>query len=263
MERFFKNYLVPFVFVAIKLLTAVQTAKDTYAVTHDWLKVILIDGAFLALWLYLAYAGQSQQDRRNRVYASVVAMLLYTLMIGIGWEASPDLASIGVRVAGGAVLVWDVYRFISQEIAIWISNRKARREERRKVENMYRRQMSGLVRTGVLIARIRLVKQVSNEVYTELQKRVPDYVRVQSANVIEGHAVETPPKVSAKTTRTVKRRSSRIDTDRLPERIAEKIAEHPDKSNREIAKMLKVSESTLYKYMPGPATNGNGHREVE
>lgn len=188
-----KQALVFLPFLIVKILTAIQTGWDTYHVTHSLLKVLLIDGAFLALWLYLAYAGQGRQDRINRIYASVVAVALYGIMLLIGWESSPGWASIGVRFAGGAVLFWDIFRFTSQEVATWWTGLQKRSEARKQVEFVYGQQMEKLLKIGIKAARKQLQPKINNAVYNELEAMVPRYVRAQSAraaSVVDGEVVD-------------------------------------------------------------------------
>jgi hypothetical protein len=246
MERFIKNI--------IKIAAIALTSPATWVVagglySNPFQRVIvqiaalvLVEGALLLGWWQLD--NDRQATMPQRILYATLSWVAYIALWSIAIAHGEGAAGITFRLTLGVLLGYSVF-----ESGI-LGNIRLRKAKERN-PNRYRK-----VRQARKAADIRVaIKEIEIETAEKMQRI--------TAGPSAAIRKETPPKGSAKTTRTVKRRNSRIDTDTLPERIAEKMAEYPDKPNREIAKMLKISESTLYKYMPEPATNGNGHREAE
>lgn len=119
MDRFFRLYGIPVGLVFVKLLIVARTGIDTWNVSHDYLDVAVIDGAYLAMWMVAAYAGRGQSAMALRPFAAVGAWLLYGLMLYIAWQAGSlrgDSIAIAVsliaRVAGIVLLAYDTYDYI-------------------------------------------------------------------------------------------------------------------------------------------------------
>jgi hypothetical protein len=108
--------------IVIKILTSARTGIDTYAVSHDILNVLLIDGLFLAFWVVLAYFGKGNSAMSIRPFAAGGAWAMYIAMLFIGGEAHVDniFVAIVVRVAGGLALAFDTWDYISA----WNQRRK-------------------------------------------------------------------------------------------------------------------------------------------
>lgn len=117
MKKFFRDYGVPIALFAIKILTTIRTAFDTYAVSGDLLNVLLIDLAFLALWMLLAYGGDNQYAKRARPFATLGAWSMYIMMLMIGWEAHHGMVAVAVRIAGGIGLLLDTWDYIMATVA--------------------------------------------------------------------------------------------------------------------------------------------------
>lgn len=97
----------------MKALTTIRTGVDTYAVSNDILNVLLLDVAFLGFWLVLAYTGKGNTAMAVRPFAGIAALVMYLIMMGVGWEAheGQTLVVFGVRIAGLLVLAYDGYDY--------------------------------------------------------------------------------------------------------------------------------------------------------
>lgn len=119
MGKFFREYGIPAGLIIVKLLITLRTGIDTYNVSHDILDVLVIDGAYLAMWMVAAYAGKGQSAMALRPFAAAGAWILYGLMLYIAWQAG-DLRGNGIdiavsliaRVAGAVLLSYDTYDYI-------------------------------------------------------------------------------------------------------------------------------------------------------
>jgi hypothetical protein len=245
-ERALKNLIK----VAAILLTSPATLevaggvypnKPIYRIMVQLAALVLVEGALMLGWWQLD--NDRQAEMPQRVLYATLAGVAYIALWSIAIAHGEGYAGVTFRLTLGVLLGYSVF-----ESGILAGIRVRRSQERNP--NRYRK-----VRVARKNADIRVaIKEIEIETADKMQR----ISAKPSADVRK----ETPPKGSAKTTRTVKRRPSRINADTLPERIAETMAEYPDRPNKDIARMLKISESTLYKYMPEPATNGNGHREA-
>lgn len=112
--------------VIVKTLTALKTGFDTYLVSTDltvsqWknvkfelpalLNVILLDGIFMYFWANITYGGEGDIAMSKKPWHAVGAWLMYFIMLAVGWEALPDLLSIGVRIGIGILLLIDTWQF--------------------------------------------------------------------------------------------------------------------------------------------------------
>lgn len=119
MSKFFREYGIPAGLIFVKLLITLRTGIDTYNVSHDILDVLVIDGAYLAMWMVAAYAGKGQSAMALRPFAAAGAWILYGMMLYIAWQAG-DLRGGGIdivvsliaRVAGAVLLSYDTYDYI-------------------------------------------------------------------------------------------------------------------------------------------------------
>jgi hypothetical protein len=119
MGKFFREFGIPAGLIIVKLLITLRTGIDTYNVSHDILDVLVIDGAYLAMWMVAAYAGKGQSAMALRPFAAAGAWILYGLMLYIAWQAG-DLRGNGIdiavsliaRVAGAVLLSYDTYDYI-------------------------------------------------------------------------------------------------------------------------------------------------------
>lgn len=118
MERFAKQVGIPIGLILIKLLVTLRTGLDTYHVSADPLDVLVIDGAYLTLWLIAAYAGKGQEAMALRPFAAGGAWVLYGLMLYIAvkagqlnGEGAAVAVSLIARVAGAVLLLYDTYDY--------------------------------------------------------------------------------------------------------------------------------------------------------
>lgn len=112
MNQHTKDSLIVIALLAVKALTTLRTGIDTFAVSGDLLNVLLIDGAFLALWLVAAYGGHGAAMLSVRPFATIAAWALYGSMLVIGWEAHHGIVALAVRTAGGLALAYDTWDLI-------------------------------------------------------------------------------------------------------------------------------------------------------
>jgi hypothetical protein len=212
--------------------------------------LVLVEGALLLGWWKLDNDRQSETPQR--VLYATLAAVSYIALWSIAIAHGEGAAGVTFRLTLGVLLGYSVF-----ESGILAGIRLRRSQERNPNRYHAVRQAKRKSDIAVAIKQIAADEEIAvAQMDIDTTERRGKLTAKPSADVRK----ETPPKGSAKTTRTVKRRPSRINADTLPERIAETMAEYPDRPNKDIAKMLKISESTLYKYMPEPATNGNGHR---
>jgi hypothetical protein len=257
MERFIKNIIK---IAAIALTSPATWAVAGYLYSNPFQRIlvqcaalILVEGALMLGWWQLD--NDRQAEMPQRVLYATLSWVAYIALWFIAIAHGEGAAGITFRLTMGVLLGYSVF-----ESGILATIRLRRSQERNP--NRYRQVRRAKRRSDITVA----IKQIAADEEIAVAQMDIDTAERRGKLTTKPSAdnrKETPRKVSAKSTRTVKRRGSRINAETLPARIAEKMAEYPDKPNKEIAKMLKVSESTLYKYMPEPTTNGNGHREVE
>lgn len=198
--------------------------------------LILVEGALMLGWWQLD--NDRKAEMPQRVLYATLAGVAYIALWSIALAHGEGAAGITFRLTLGVLLGYSVF-----ESGI-LANIKLRKAKERNPYK-YRKVRRTLRQSEIRIAE----KQIAiNEQAT---------IKIMTAEPSATDRKESPRKVSAKSSRTIKRRHSRINADTLPERIAEKMAEYPNAPNKEIAKRLKISESTLYKYMP---ENGNGRK---
>ena len=92
---------VPFLWLAVKLITTVITAMDTWHVMGSLWHVAIIDGFFMAAWFSVAYAGDSEEAKRDRKTSAYLAWGMMIVVTAIGYVAITDasVAEIVVNVA--------------------------------------------------------------------------------------------------------------------------------------------------------------------
>lgn len=244
-ERLLKN-IIKFAAVALTSPATLEVAGKLYGehpIYRGFVQIaalILVEGALLLGWYQLDNNRQATMPQRV-LYAALTG-IAYVALWSIAIAHGEGAAGITFRLTLGVLLSYSVF-----ESGILGNLRIKRATERDpyKYPKVKRAKKQAAIRVAT--------KQIE---INELAK-METITAEPSANARK----DTPQKVSAKTTRIVKRRGSRIDTDTLPERIADKLVAYPSATNKEIAKMLKISESTLYKYMP--ETNGHKHDEAE
>lgn len=153
------------ILVLLKIATALQTGWDTFVVTRNVLAVILIDLSFVSLWGYLAYAGEGKDARRNKIYATVGAWLLYGAMFVIGFQAhGGQFWALAVRLSGLVALGFDTWQFLSGAAVTLVGGIRERMVERRK---------------NALTARHgRLRTRMVRRAYRRAAKRLQDHVNV-------------------------------------------------------------------------------------
>jgi len=117
MKTWFRQHGIFLILLLMKVLTVARTAQDTYTIEQDWLSVALIDGAYLAFWLIVAYAGSGQAAMAVRPFAAAFAWVMYAAMFYIGIEKVVLTASTPVgliaRLAGASLLLLDTWEYAS------------------------------------------------------------------------------------------------------------------------------------------------------
>lgn len=123
-KRILREYVVPAVLLTIKILTALRTGIDTFLVSRDVLNVLLLDGVFLAMWLVLAYGGDSQQMKRFKPFGLMGTWAMFAVMLWIGWEAHAGhpAVALAVRMAGAIALALDTWDYVSEHFVAWFKS---------------------------------------------------------------------------------------------------------------------------------------------
>ena len=129
MSQRFKSRMITAIMLSLKILFSIRTGIDTYKASGDLLNVMLIDVAFLAFWMVLAY-GPDSWDRVKWVSAGF-AVLLYAVFFWIGISVHNETfqtAAVAVfaRLSGGALLAYDLWDYISELLAMRKASRQAR-----------------------------------------------------------------------------------------------------------------------------------------
>lgn len=169
------------ILLLLKGATALQTGWDTFVVTRSVLAVILIDLSFVSLWGYLAYAGEGKDARRNKIYATVGAWLLYGAMFVIGFQAhAGQFWALAVRLSGLVALGFDTWQFLSGAAVTFYSGMRQRAKERRKnsLVALHGRLRRRLVRKAYKSASRKLADHVNVAVFEQWRDSLSDTVFV-------------------------------------------------------------------------------------
>jgi len=235
LKRWLRDFGVPFGLFGVKLLTATRTAVDTWAVSHDYLTVALIDGMFLGLWLLAAYGGEGQQVKRVRPFAIGGAWALYLLMVGIGWEAHQDLTAVAARLAGALGLLLDTYDFVIVFLDTQIARFRAWRNTPPDVDTYGRKLVQSALRGSIKRSIRSLNPHIDVLVFEKLRSILPEAVQGRaSAIVVESPSVPALPAGMS-----------------VREKIEHLLNTNPSLNKSEIARQLNISRTTVYNNWPG------------
>lgn len=185
MKKFLRDSGVPIALIVIKILTTLRTAADTFAISHDILNVALIDGAFLGLWILLAYGGDNAYAKRARPFATMGAWTLYIMMLIIGWDAHKGIVAIATRTAGGLGLLLDTWDYLAATAAPTIKRWQERRNLPPDVTQFGQRLMQNRLRGSVKHSVRSLKPHMDTLVLEQMRQALPGIVYGRMQNVME------------------------------------------------------------------------------
>lgn len=257
-ERFAKSFGIPIGLILMKLLITLRTGIDTYDVSSDLLDVLVIDGAYLALWLIAAYSGKGQSAMALRPFAAGGAWMLYLAMLYIAWEAGHLQGSEGAvvvsliaRVAGAILLLYDTYDYVAALV----------QQRQKDHAASWKDSLRGSVNAvSYLIGALAAFPFV---VILNLFRVGRDYADDNKTTVVRGRAVVhapeqyTPPQIE----QHYEHQLNDIDTPIVLE-MQKWVNTHPKLNQSQMARDLNISRTTVNKYMPKIKLNGNGHKKT-
>ncbi len=257
--------------LVVKVLTVVRTGIDTFAISHDILNVLLIDGVFTAMWLYASFAGEGQRALRLRPFAILGAWSMYGFILIIGWDAHADnyLIATAVRVAGALALLYDTWDYVSKYILTFISNlwkNTIRLWTKPTIEMTYNRELTNALRSSVKSSIRRIRKELGESVYEQIVGQIPQLVSGQLPDRLDVTPLTTvdeyPPSV-------VEGWKSIKDSLRPGAEFRRSDVEQQMPCSRQWAVNIincgrqqgDVDELKRGLYVYKPSSNGNGHKD--
>ena len=127
---------VPFLWLAVKLITTIITAKDTWEVMGSVWHILLIDGFFMAAWFSVAYAGDGEEAKRDRKTSAYLAWGMMIVVTIIGYVAITDasVAEIVVNVAARLAAWGALFRDTSGYFAGIRANLRKQRDSKTQAQ---------------------------------------------------------------------------------------------------------------------------------
>jgi len=257
--------------LVVKILTVIRTGIDTFAISHDMLNVLLIDGVFTAMWLYAAFAGDSQRASRLRPFAILGAWTMYGFILVIGWDAHADnfLIATAVRTAGALALLYDTWDYVSKYIwafvaKLWMNT--IRMWTKPSVEELYNREFTKALRSSIPSSIKRIRGELDDLVYEHSSTQLPQLVSGQLPDRLDVTPLTTvdnyPPSV-------VDGWKSIKDSLRPGEQFRRSDVEQHMPCSRQWAVNIincgrqqgDVGELKRGLYVYKPSSNGNGHKD--
>lgn len=251
LDRFARQYGIPAGLILIKLLITLRTGIDTYNVSADILDVLVIDGVYLVLWLIASYSGKSQAAMALRPFAAGGAWALYLAMLYIavaaGHLSGADdavIVSVIARLAGGILLLYDTYDYISALIQM----------RQRDQSATWKDSLRGMVNALAYI--IGALLATPFVLFLNAVRAVGDYAADNRNQPIPARVIVHPPEHY--TPPQFEQPLNEIDTPIVAQMQA-LVNKNPKMSKTQIADELDISRTTLYKYwgqVKVPGKNG-------